>query len=134
MSDQADGKRGRVEWWALTVDCPDPGVMAEFYVALLGGHVTRQTADETNVDAGGMPLNFRSVADFRPPTWPTSEVPLHSHFDYVVEDPEALAEELLGLGGTLAAHQDQANRNLVVVLDPAGHPFCLLRSSAARRF
>ena len=134
MSDQVEEKRGRVEWGAVTVDCPDPRVLAEFYVVLLGGQVTRRTADETNVDAGGMLLNFRAVPGYRPPTWPTSDVPLHSHFDYVVEDPEALADDLLGLGGSLSPHQDLANRNLLVVLDPAGHPLCLLRSSAARRF
>jgi catechol 2,3-dioxygenase-like lactoylglutathione lyase family enzyme len=123
-----------VEWWAMTIDCPEPQAMADFYVALLGGKVTRRTADEANVDAGGLLLNFRAVPDYRPPTWPSSEVALHSHFDFVVEDPDAVAQQMLQLGGSLSQHQDTDNPHLVVLLDPAGHPFCLLRSSVARRF
>jgi hypothetical protein len=63
-------------------------------------------------------------------------VPLHSHFDYVVADPHAAAQHLLRLGGSLAAHQDPGDPDpdLLVMLDPAGHPFCLIRSSAAGRY
>jgi hypothetical protein len=134
MSEHPTRLRGHVEWWALTIDCPDPHVLADFYVALLGGRVTRRTADEANVDAGGFLLNFRAVSAYRPPTWPSSDVPLHSHLDYVVDDPDAVAQEVLQLGGSFAPQQDPDNPNLLVLLDPAGHPFCLLRSSAARRF
>jgi hypothetical protein len=35
----------------LTGDCPDPHAMGDFYVALLGGVVTRRMPGETNVDA-----------------------------------------------------------------------------------
>jgi hypothetical protein len=83
---------------------------------------------------GGLLLNFRAVPDYRPPTWPSSEVPLHSHFEFVVDDPDAVAQQMLQLGGSLAQHQDPNDPNLVVLLDPARHPFCLIRSSAARRF
>jgi hypothetical protein len=38
------------------------------------------------------------------------------------------------LGASLAAHQDPDDPNLLVMLDPAGHPFCLIRSSAAGRY
>jgi catechol-2,3-dioxygenase len=123
-----------VEWWAMTIDCPDPHVMAEFYTTLLGGKVTRQTADGANVDAGGLLLNFRAAPDYRPPTWPSPEVPLHSHFEFVVEDPDTVAQQMLRLGASLAQHQDPNDPNLVVLLDPAGHPLCLIRSTAATRF
>ncbi|MFC0627090.1 VOC family protein [Kribbella deserti] len=49
-------------------------------------------------------------------------------------DPHATAEALLPLGGNLSPHQDPNNPNLLVLQDPAGHPLCLLRASAARRF
>ncbi|WP_449061992.1 VOC family protein [Planomonospora algeriensis] len=124
---------GLVEWMALTVDCPDPDVMADFYAVLLGGEVTRQSADEARVDAEGRLIIFRAVPDYQPPTWPSPEVPLHSHFEYVVEDPHAAAQQLLPLGARPARHQDPDDPDLVVMLDPAGHPFCLIRSSAARR-
>jgi Glyoxalase-like domain len=61
-------------------------------------------------------------------------VPLHAHFEYVVQDPHAAAQHLLPLGASLATLQDPDDPDLVVMLDPAGHPFCLIRSSAAVRF
>ncbi len=133
MGDGHAASSGLVEWMALTVDCPEPNAMADFYVALLGGTVTRRTATETNVTAGDRLINFRLAPDYRPPTWPSPEVPLHSHFEYVVPDPQAAVEPLVMLGGALAPYQDPDNPHLVVMLDPAGHPFCLIRSSVARR-
>lgn len=118
----------------MTIDCPDPDVMAEFYIAMLGGKVTRRITDETNVEAGGLLLNFRRAPGYKPPSWPLPDVPLHSHFDFVVNDPDAAVRQLLQMGGSLAEHQDPNDPDFVVVLDPAGHPFCLIRSSAARRF
>ncbi|WP_371780539.1 VOC family protein [Streptosporangium subroseum] len=133
MTEDQAQRPGLVEWMALTIDCPEPNVMAQFYATLLGGKVTRRTPGEANVNAAGRLLNFRAAPDYKPPTWPSSEVPLHSHFEYVVEDPDAVAQQLLPLGASLAQHQDPDDPHLVVMLDPAGHPFCLIRSSAARR-
>ena len=124
-------RSGLVEWMAMTVDCPEPNVMADFYAALLGGTVTRRIAGEAKLEAGGRLIYFRAAAGYRPPTWPSPDVPLHSHFDYVVEDPDAAAQHLLRLGGSPAARQDPSDPHLLVMLDPAGHPFCLIRSSAA---
>jgi Glyoxalase-like domain len=134
MIEHPEQRPAPVEWWAMTIDCPDPHVMADFYVALLGGRVAHRTADGANVDAGGVLLNFRAAPDYRPPTWPSPDVPLHSHFEFVVEDPDAVAQEMLRLGGGMAQHQDTKDPNLVVLLDPARHLLCLIRSSAARRF
>jgi hypothetical protein len=127
-------RSGLVEWMAMTVDCPEPNVMVDFYAALLGGTITRRTADEAKLDTAGRIIYFRVAPDYKPPTWPSPEVPLHSHFDYVVEDPHAAAQHLLRLGGSLAAHQDPSDPHLLVMLDPAGHPFCLIRSSAAEEY
>jgi hypothetical protein len=49
-------------------------------------------------------------------------VPLHAHFEYVVQDPYVAAQHLLSLGASLATHQDPDDPDLVVMLDPAGHP------------
>jgi hypothetical protein len=133
MIDDQVQQPGLVEWMALTVDCPEPNVMADFYATLLGGKVTRRIGGDASVNAAGRLLNFRAVPDYKPSTWPSPEVPLHSHFEYVVEDPDAVAQQLLPLGASLAQYQDPDDPHLVVMLDPAGHPFCLIRSSAAQR-
>ncbi len=121
-----------VEWMALTIDCPDPNAMADFYAAALGGEVTHR-ATGASVEAAGLNLVFRANPDYRPPTWPSPEVPLQSHFEFVVADLEAAIGQMVQLGATPAEQQDPDDPHLVVLLDPAGHPFCLIRSSAATR-
>ena len=105
-----------------------------FYAAILDGKVTHRAVTFVSVEARGLLLNFRAVPDYRPPTWPSSEVPVQSHFELVVEDPDAAAQDMGALGARLAGHQDPSDPHLLVLLDPAGRPFCLIRSSAATRY
>lgn len=128
-----DEQRRLVEWTALTIDCPDPGVLADFYAAALGGTITRRRTDSAFVEAGGMMLAFRLDPNHRPTTWPSHEVPLQSHFEFMVADVDDTAGQLVKLGATQQDQPDPADPDLIVMRDPAGHPFCLIRSSAARR-
>jgi hypothetical protein len=45
------------------------------------------------------------------------------HLDFEVSDLEAEVARAVRLGAELADHQPQ--ENVRVLLDPAGHPFCL---------
>ena len=45
------------------------------------------------------------------------------HFDFQVADLDAAVTEAVRLGATVAEHQPQ--EHVRVMLDPAGHPFCL---------
>ena len=45
------------------------------------------------------------------------------HFDFQVADLEEAAAEAVRLGATVAEFQPQENAR--VMLDPAGHPFCM---------
>ena len=47
------------------------------------------------------------------------------HLDVQVGDLDDAAAEAVALGATLAGHQPQDH--VRVLLDPAGHPFCLVR-------
>ncbi|WP_295699443.1 VOC family protein [Lapillicoccus sp.] len=47
------------------------------------------------------------------------------HFDFQVGDLDSAVAEAIALGATLAGHQLQ--EHVQVLLDPAGHPFCLCR-------
>lgn len=127
-------QRPLVAWFAQTIDCHEPNAMADFYVAALGGRVAKREADCTSVEAGGLLLNFRAVPAYRPPTWPSADVPMQQHFEWVVEDLEGAAEQLVKLGASVAEHQNPDDPHLLVMLDPAGHPLCIIRSSAAARY
>jgi hypothetical protein len=45
------------------------------------------------------------------------------HLDFQVADLDEAVAAAVALGATVAGHQPQ--QNVRVLLDPAGHPFCL---------
>jgi catechol 2,3-dioxygenase-like lactoylglutathione lyase family enzyme len=116
-----DDRRVRARLHHLILDCPDPRALAEFYARLLEQPITYDSDDfvvvAPNDRASG--LAFQRAAGHRAPTWPDPAVPQQMHLDVMVENPEAAASDVLGLGAT---HLDGD-----VYADPAGHPFCLIR-------
>jgi hypothetical protein len=58
VTDDHSHGSGLVEWIAMTVDCPEPDAMADFYIALCGGRVTRRLPGEASVDARGTADQF----------------------------------------------------------------------------
>ncbi|WP_134764919.1 VOC family protein [Nocardioides sp. 1609] len=105
------------------LDCPDAGLLARFYGALLDWEV-RDEGEwfEVRADYGAC-LCFQQVEDYRRPTWPTQEVPQQSHLDVVVDDLDVAEQAVVELGAT--RHEHQPGTTFRVFLDPAGHPFCL---------
>nr|WP_043605279.1 MULTISPECIES: VOC family protein [Protofrankia] len=110
------------------LDCPDAKQLATFYGELTGWGVAG--ADDKGAWAYLTPpgteimIGFQRVADYQPPRWPAQDVPQQFHLDFRVTDLDtsiALAE---GLGATQAEFQPGGER-WRVLLDPAGHPFCL---------
>jgi predicted enzyme related to lactoylglutathione lyase len=111
---------------SIVLDCPDPGALAAFYAEMLDWKV-EVGSDWVDVRADyGQCLSFQRVEGYTPPTWPTQEVPQQMHLDVVVDDLDAAEEAVLGLGAT--KHEHQPGETFRVMLDPAGHPFCLCLS------
>jgi hypothetical protein len=108
----------------FVMDCPDPGVLARFYGALLDWTVkVDDDWAEIRPQDGGDCISFQQVADYRAPEWPGQTVPQQMHLDVIVEDLDSGEAAVLGLGATKAEHQP--GTTFRVFLDPAGHPFCL---------
>ncbi len=125
-SDWAAGRPGPVvELAAVVVDCRDPAPVAAFYEAACAGEITREDGDSVWVEIGGVTVIFRAVEGHRPPTWPAADVPLQIHVDYSVDDLADAEAELTRLGASTAGYQPHRADGLVVMLDPAGHPFCI---------
>ena len=74
----------------------------------------------------GQCISFQKVDDYTPPTWPSQEAPQQMHLDVVVDDLDAAEAAVLDLGAT--KHEHQPGTTFRVLLDPAGHPFCLCLS------
>jgi hypothetical protein len=107
----------------FVIDCPDPGVLAAFYGALLDWkpQVSADWAEIRTDD--GQCISFQQVPDYVPPRWPGQEVPQQMHLDVYVDDLDAAEAAVLELGAT--KHEHQPGVTFRVFLDPAGHPFCL---------
>jgi Glyoxalase-like domain len=109
---------------SFVLDCPDPGVLATFYAALLDwkAEVKDDWADIRPAD-GSNCISFQQVENHTPPQWPTQQVPQQVHLDVIVDDLDAGEAAVLDLGAT--KHEHQPGTTFRVFLDPAGHPFCL---------
>lgn len=108
---------------SIVLDCPDPGALANFYGAMLDWKV-EVSSDWAEVRADyGQCICFQQVPDYRAPTWPTQDVPQQLHLDVMVDDLDAAEAAVLDLGATRPEHQP--GTSFRVLLDPAGHPFCL---------
>jgi catechol 2,3-dioxygenase-like lactoylglutathione lyase family enzyme len=108
------------------IDCPDHHALAEFYAALMDGSPAGQAGDiYAAIDtAGGTVIGFQRVEGYRAPTWPTQERGQQLHMDLAVDDLDAAKTHALSCGATIAFEPPGKARH-VVMLDPAGHPFCL---------
>ena len=110
---------------------PDPAGLAAFYLELLGW-VYRDGdpgPDEEWIvikpPEGGTGLSFQLETEHEPPAWPTRHgtQQMQLHLDIGVQDLEAEVSRAESLGARRAEWQPQDD--VRVMLDPAGHPFCL---------
>ena len=109
---------------SVALDCSDPGPLSAFWAALLDGEVTFANDEFAAVRTDRVRLAATRVEDYVPPTWPEGTVPKQVHLDLAVDDL-AGAEELATSLGAVRADVQPAPDRYVVLLDPAGHPFCL---------
>ena len=119
---------------AVTLDCADPVALAGFYERATGlAPVAGSGEDFAGLrGSAGFFLGFQRVPGYRPPRWPGQEDPQQSHLDFEVDDLDSAEVALLKLGAGKPDEQPNQER-WRVLLDPAGHPFCLTESKTVRK-
>lgn len=113
---------------SIAVDCPDPVALATFYAGLLG---VESRGDFIYLPGDKIEIWFQQVEDYQAPTWPTQERGQQLHFDIAVQDKDAIIARAVELGATLSETRD--GYHYPILLDPAGHPFCLVFEDAPDR-
>lgn len=116
------------QWWGVALDAPDAQALARFYQRLLGWRIFTDSEEWVTLapsEAAGYNLAFLREVDYERPVWPPVDGRQQKsmHLDIEVDDlPEAVAHAL-ECGAEVASFQPQDD--VRVMLDPAGHPFCL---------
>ena len=127
-SDGRTDRWSRSDWWGVVLDAPDAPALAHFYAELLGWPISKETEEHCTMapeDGGVAYLAIQRAEGYQPPVWPNADgaQQMMLHLDFEVVDLEAAVAHAVELGGTVAEYQSQTD--VRVVLDPAGHPFCL---------
>lgn len=121
--------RGRSKqlWWGTALEAPDPAALGAFYSSLLDWPIVHQEPGATVIKRpqDGVFMVFQQADGYVPPTWPPepgAQRPM-MHLDVEVDDLDAAVADAVAAGARVADHQPRPN--VRVLLDPAGHPFCL---------
>lgn len=119
-------------WTTLTIDCADAEALGAFYARLLGWEVAARDGAgwlQLRDPEGGIGLNIQAEVAYEPPVWPErpGQQAKMMHMEILVDDLGVAVAQVLAVGGREAPHQphDRDRERLRVMLDPAGHPFCL---------
>jgi catechol 2,3-dioxygenase-like lactoylglutathione lyase family enzyme len=111
----------------VVLEAPDAAALARFYAELLGWRVVKEDATGAAVAPveGVAYLAFQTSPEYVAPVWPAAEgaQQMMMHLDFEVSDLGAAVAHAVELGARQAGHQPQDH--VRVLLDPAGHPFCL---------
>jgi catechol 2,3-dioxygenase-like lactoylglutathione lyase family enzyme len=115
----------------VCLHCTDPEELAEFYARLLGWDIAYRSKDwyQLRDPAGGVGLNIQGEPGYERPSWPEQpgQPGKQMHLEIEVDDVPAAVAHAVDCGAAEEPWQppDRDPAQLRVMLDPAGHPFCL---------
>jgi catechol 2,3-dioxygenase-like lactoylglutathione lyase family enzyme len=116
---------------SVVLGTPDPVGLGHFYADLLGWPVDEESPEWVRVrpaDGSRPGLSFQLEPHHVRPVWPAGpdDPPMQVHLDLGVDDLATGVRRARSLGAELAAAQPQDD--VRVMVDPAGHPFCLFQA------
>lgn len=114
----------KIRLGAVSLDAADPKALATFYRDLLGLEVMFESDDFVALKGASTLITTQRVEDYREPDWPNNEVPKQVHLELAADDLDEAEGFAVSVGARTTAPQPSAD-HFRVLLDPAGHPFCL---------
>lgn len=126
----------KIKMYSFTIDSKDQYELAKFYGALLKWEVMLIDEEWACVYAPGTnqgaypSILFQKNPEYIPPVWPeeANAQQQMAHIDFAVNDLEEAVQHAIQCGATIA--KEQFSDNWRVMIDPAGHPFCLCQMKA----
>jgi len=110
----------------VVIDCHDPARLGEFWQAVLGGYVVRQSHEWVALEPPtGITVSFQRVPE-------PKEVKNRVHLDVDVRDIEEAIAAAIALGATRQGDvvYDEIG-GFQVMLDPEGNEFCFINGPTA---
>jgi len=109
---------------AISLDTPDVPQLAAFYRQLLDLDVVFEADAFVALKGARVLITVQHVDDHRPAEWPTGAVPKQIHLELAVDDLDRAEQQAIAIGAVKAAVQPSPD-GWRVLIDPAGHPFCI---------
>lgn len=106
----------------VTLDAPNAAVLGEFYSSVLGWPIAYSDENYAMLTGPSHALGIGTIPNYQRPSWP-DDGHKQFHLDLAADDIQAAADRCVELGATRA--EPQPGETWVVLLDPAGHPFCI---------
>jgi len=126
--------RTHTRWFGVALDALDGPALAHFSQRLLGWTIFTETPEWTTLapsEDAGYNLAFASEPNYVPPVWPSQpgSPQMMAHLDFEVDELTSAVDHALACGAVLVDFQPQDD--VRVLLDTAGHPFCLYVDGSA---
>jgi predicted enzyme related to lactoylglutathione lyase len=114
---------------STSFDCSDPSALASFWEAVLGWRRTYEDDDEVALEPPAGSREDGVVPDLLFLRVPEGKsVKNRLHLDLRPDNRDAEVERVIGLGATKVDVGQSADVAWVVLADPEGNEFCILRS------
>ena len=126
----------KIKMYSFTLDCKFPLELAKFYGELLKWEIPFHDEDwacaaPPGTQQGAYPgIMFQRNPEYKPPVWPDKPEAQQqmAHMDFAVNNLEKAVQHAIHYGAAIA--DEQFSEDWRVMLDPAGHPFCLCQMKA----
>ncbi|MFZ6005317.1 MAG: VOC family protein [Actinomycetota bacterium] len=115
-----------LDWEQVVVDARDPVALGRWWQRALGWVVTNDDPEEFEIRAS--PDRLPGLLFVRVPE--SKSIKNRLHLDFRPDDRDAEADRLVALGAT-RVDIGQGEQSWVVLADPEGNEFCVLRGGRA---
>ena len=112
----------QVRFREIVIDCDDPRTLARWWVRFTGYELRTDHDDWATIvaDDGSMIIGFQRVPE-------PKSVKNRVHLDFSATDEETTALEIEALGATRRWVSEDPDDPFVVLADPEGNEFCIIR-------
>jgi hypothetical protein len=118
-----------LRWQCVVVDCVDPGPLARWWADLLGWRITFEEADEVVIEPPEGSLEDGVSPDILFGRVPEAkQIKNRLHFDLRPEDQAREVARAEVMGARRIAIGQTGEESWVVLADPQGNEFCILRA------